>query len=183
MEWFADLLKHYPELAIFLTLALGFWIGKFKIGKFSLGTVTSVLLVGVLIGQLHIEIGAPIKSVFFLLFLFAVGYSVGPQFFRGLKKEGLPQMLFAALMCLFCLFIPFILAKLMGYNAGEAAGLLAGSQTISAVLGVAEDTINQGSLSDADKTAMINVMPVAYAVSYIFGTAGWLPVCWVDWHP
>ena len=24
---------------------------------------------------------------------FAVGYSVGPQFFRGLKKEGLPQML------------------------------------------------------------------------------------------
>ena len=172
MEWFADLLKHYPELAIFLTLALGFWIGKFKIGKFSLGTVTSVLLVGVLIGQLHIEIGAPIKSVFFLLFLFAVGYSVGPQFFRGLKKEGLPQMLFAALMCLFCLFIPFLLAKLMGYNAGEAAGLLAGSQTISAVLGVAEDTINQGSLSDADKTAMINVMPVAYAVSYIFGTAG-----------
>ena len=92
MEWFADLLKHYPELAIFLTLAFGFWIGKFKIGKFSLGTVTSVLLVGVLIGQLHIDIGAPIKSVFFLLFLFAVGYSVGPQFFRGLKKEGLPQM-------------------------------------------------------------------------------------------
>lgn len=172
MEWFADLLKHYPELAIFLTLALGFWIGKFKIGKFSLGTVTSVLLVGVLIGQLNIDIGAPVKSVFFLLFLFAVGYSVGPQFFRGLRKEGLPQMLFAAVMCLFCLFIPFLLAKLMGYNAGEAAGLLAGSQTISAVLGVAEDTINQGGLSEADKTAMINVMPVAYAVCYIFGTAG-----------
>lgn len=172
MEWFADLLRSYPELAIFLTLAIGFWIGKFKIGKFSLGTVTSVLLVGVLIGQLHVDIGAPVKSVFFLLFLFAVGYSVGPQFFRGLKKEGLPQMLFAAVMCLFCLFIPFLLAKLMGYNAGEAAGLLAGSQTISAVLGVAEDTINQGTLSAADKTSMINVMPVAYAVSYIFGTAG-----------
>ncbi len=172
MEWFTNLLRHYPELAIFLTLAFGFWIGKFKIGKFSLGTVTSVLLVGVLIGQLHVDIGQPIKSVFFLLFLFAVGYSVGPQFFRGLKKEGLPQVLFAALMCLFCLFIPFLLAKLMGYNAGEAAGLLAGSQTISAVLGVAEDTINQGGLSAADKTSMINVMPVAYAVSYIFGTAG-----------
>lgn len=172
MEWFADLLKHYPELAIFLTLALGFWIGKFKIGKFSLGTVTSVLLVGVLIGQLNIDIGAPVKSVFFLLFLFAVGYSVGPQFFRGLRKEGLPQMLFAAVMCLFCLFIPFLLAKIMGYNVGEAAGLLAGSQTISAVLGVASDTINQGNMSATDKTAMINIMPVAYAVSYIFGTAG-----------
>lgn len=172
MEWVTDLLRHYPELAIFLTLAFGFWIGKFKIKKFTLGTVTSVLLVGVLVGQLHIEIGAPLKSVFFLLFLFAVGYSVGPQFFRGLKKEGIPQVLFAVLMCLSCLFVPFLLAKLMGYSAGEAAGLLAGSQTISAVLGVAEDTIRQTGIPDADKTAMINVMPVAYAVTYIFGTAG-----------
>ena len=101
-----------------------FWIGKFKIKKFTLGTVTSVLLVGVLIGQLKIDISGPLKSVFFLMFLFAVGYSVGPQFFRGLKKEGLPQMLFAAVMCVFCLIAPFLLAKLMGYNAGEAAGLL-----------------------------------------------------------
>lgn len=171
MEWITNLLQHYPELAIFITLALGFWIGKFKIKKFTLGTVTSVLLVGVLIGQLKIDISGPLKSVFFLMFLFAVGYSVGPQFFRGLKKEGLPQMLFAAVMCIFCLIAPFLLAKLMGYNAGEAAGLLAGSQTMSAVLGVAEDTIGQMNISDTDKSAMVNVMPVAYAVTYIFGTA------------
>ena len=176
MEWITNLLQHYPELTIFITLALGFWIGKFKIKKFTLGTVTSVLLVGVLIGQLKIDISGPLKSVFFLMFLFAVGYSVGPQFFRGLKKEGLPQMLFAAVMCIFCLIAPFLLAKLMGYNAGEAAGLLAGSQTMSAVLGVAEDTIGQMNISDTDKSAMVNVMPVAYAVTYIFGTAGsaWL---------
>ena len=176
MEWITNLLQHYPELAIFITLALGFWIGKFKIKKFTLGPVTSVLLVGVLIGQLKIDISGPLKSVFFLMFLFAVGYSVGPQFFRGLKKEGLPQMLFAAVMCIFCLIAPFLLAKLMGYNAGEAAGLLAGSQTMSAVLGVAEDTIGQMNISDTDKSAMVNVMPVAYAVTYIFGTAGsaWL---------
>ena len=176
MEWITNLLQHNPELAIFITLALGFWIGKFKIKKFTLGTVTSVLLVGVLIGQLKIDISGPLKSVFFLMFLFAVGYSVGPQFFRGLKKEGLPQMLFAAVMCIFCLIAPFLLAKLMGYNAGEAAGLLAGSQTMSAVLGVAEDTIGQMNISDTDKSAMVNVMPVAYAVTYIFGTAGsaWL---------
>ena len=147
MEWFANLLRHYPELAIFLTLAFGFWIGKFKIKKFTLGTVTSVLLVGVLIGQLHIDIGAPLKSVFFLMFLFAVGYSVGPQFFRGLKKEGLPQVLFAVVMCLFCLLAPFVLAKIMGYSAGEAAGLLAGSQTISAVLGGSNITHDPGGTS------------------------------------
>lgn len=70
----------------FLTIAAGFWIGKMKIKQFSLGIVTSVLLVGVLVGQLNITIEEPVKSVFFLLFLFAIGYKVGPQFFRGLKK-------------------------------------------------------------------------------------------------
>lgn len=172
MEWIINQLREHPELAIFLTLFLGFWIGKLKIGKFSLGTVTSVLLVGVLVGQLNIPITGPIKSVFFLLFLFAIGYKVGPQFFRGLKKDGLPQMLFAAIMCVFCLIVPWILAKIMGYNIGEAVGLLAGSQTISAVIGVAEDTINSLDISAADKTSNINIIPVAYAVTYIFGTAG-----------
>ncbi len=75
-------------------------------------------------------------------------------------------------MCVFCLLVPFVLAKIMGYNAGEAAGLLAGSQTISAVIGVADDTIRGLSISDADKQSYINIIPVAYAVTYIFGTAG-----------
>lgn len=172
MEWIVNLLREYPELAIFLTVAAGFWIGKFKVGMFSLGTVTSVLLVGVLVGQLNIQVGGPVKSVFFLLFLFAIGYKVGPQFFRGLRKDGLPQMAFAALMCVFCLLVPWGLAKIMGYNTGEAAGLLAGSQTISAVIGVAGDTINSLNISEADKAAHINIIPVAYAVTYIFGTAG-----------
>lgn len=176
MEWIINQLRERPELAIFLTLFLGFWIGKFKIGKFSLGTVTSVLLVGVVVGQLNITIGEPIKAVFFLLFLFAVGYKVGPQFFRGLKKDGLPQVAFAALMCVVSLVSAWAFAKLMGYNVGEAAGLLAGSQTISAVIGVASDTINQLSITSAQKASYINSIPVAYAVTYIFGTAGsaWL---------
>ena len=86
MEWIINQLRVHPELAIFLTLFAGFWLGRLKIGKFSLGTVTSVLLVGVLVGQLNITVDGPMKAVFFLLFLFAVGYKVGPQFFRGLKK-------------------------------------------------------------------------------------------------
>lgn len=173
MEWFTNLLRTYPELAVFLTLGIGFWVGKLKIGKFTLGTVTSVLLVGVLVGQLNIPITGPLKSVFFLLFLFAIGYSVGPQFFRGLKKDGLPQMLFAAIMCVFCLLIPWLAALILDYNAGEAAGLLSGSQTISAVIGVATNTINSlSSVDEAARTSMVNIIPVAYAVTYIFGTAG-----------
>lgn len=172
MDWIISTLHQYPELAIFLTLSLGYLIGGVKIKNFSLGTVTSVLLIGVLIGQLDIQIAPGVKSVFFLMFLFAVGYSVGPQFFAGLKKDGLPQMLYAAIVCVFSLIFPYLIGKLMGYDMGLTAGMLAGSQTISAVIGVASDTINQLDLSAEQKVSMINKIPVAYAVTYIFGTAG-----------
>ena len=172
MEWIFNQLRERPELAIFLTIFLGFWLGKLRIGKFTLGTVTSVLLVGVVVGQLNIAVPGPVKSVFFLLFLFAVGYKVGPQFFRGLKKDGLPQVAFAVLMCVSVLGVTWLLALLMGYNMGEAAGLLAGSQTISAVIGVAEDTMANMGLDEAQRQSYVNIIPVSYAVTYIFGTAG-----------
>src|ERR1044072_7174499 len=111
MNWLVDTLREYPEIAIFLTLALGFYIGGKKIGKFSLGNVTGVLLAGVLIGQLGITISPNVKAVFFLMFLFAVGYSVGPQFFRGLKSDGLPQVLFAIVLCVSCLLAAFVAAR------------------------------------------------------------------------
>ena len=176
IKWLFDMLRQYPEIAIFLALALGLWVGQMRFGKFSLGVVTSTLLAGILIGQLGITISPHVKSVFFLMFLFAVGYAVGPQFFRGLKSEGLPQVLFAVMLCVLCLLSAFGVAKVMGYHTGFAAGLLSGACTISAVLGVAGDTIGQLGVSAEQKKAWIDAMPVAYAVTYIFGTAGsaWL---------
>jgi putative transport protein len=172
MQWMVETLQRYPEIAIFLTLALGFLIGPIKLGKFSLGNVTGVLLMGVLIGQLDITISPNVKSVFFLMFLFAVGYGVGPQFFRGLKSDGLPQVLFACLLCVSVLISTFVAAKIAGYNVGQAAGLLSGAATISAVLGVASDSINNLGLPAGEAKKMIDAMPVAYAVTYLFGTAG-----------
>jgi len=81
MHWIIETLQRFPEIAIFLTLAVGFAIGGIKLGKFSLGNVTGVLVAGVLIGQINISISPNVKSVFFLMFLFAVGYSVGPNSF------------------------------------------------------------------------------------------------------
>jgi putative transport protein len=172
LNWLVETLQHNPEIAIFLTLALGFLIGGMKFGKFSLGNVTGVLLAGVLIGQLNITISPNVKAVFFLMFLFAVGYSVGPQFFRGLKSDGLPQVFFAIILCVACLLSAFIAAKAAGYSMGQAAGLLSGACTISAVLGVASDTMGQIGLTPEEHKAMVDAMPVAYAVSYLFGTAG-----------
>lgn len=172
MDWIVKILHGSPELAIFLTLALGAALGQVRIKGFSLGTVTGVLLVGVVVGQLDIIISPIVKTTFFLLFLFAVGYHVGPQFIRGLKKDGLPQIAFAAIVCIFCLLVPYAAALILNYDIGKAVGLLAGANTISAVIGVATDTIDQLSLSAAEKESILNNIPVAYAVTYIFGTAG-----------
>ena len=103
MAWVAATLKTYPELAIFLSLAVGFWLGPKKLGGFSLGNVTATLLMAVLVGQLNIAVPGPIKSAFFLIFLFAVGYGVGPQFFAGLSKDGPRQVGFALIVLAFCL--------------------------------------------------------------------------------
>ena len=99
MTWFVTSLRENPELAIFLTLALGFVIGRIRFGTFSLGNVVGTLLAGVLVGQLDIEVDPLVKVVFFDLFLFATGYKVGPQFFRGLKKNALSQALLTVVLC------------------------------------------------------------------------------------
>ncbi len=172
MDWIVHTLRDNPSLAVFLTLGIGFFIGQLKFKSFSLGTVTSVLLVGVVVGQLDIPVPGPMKDVFFLLFLFAIGYSVGPQFFQALRGDGLKQVLFAVIVCVLCLLSTWGVALCMGYNVGEAVGLLAGAQTMSAVIGVGTDTINSLDIADAEKQKMVGMIPVCYAVTYVFGTIG-----------
>lgn len=172
MDWILETMRNNPAIPLFLTIGIGFWIGQLKYKTFSLGTVTSVLLVGVLVGQMDIPIPGPIKNVFFLLFLFAIGYSVGPQFFRALRGSGLKQVFFAVVVCVLCLVVTVVTAKLAGYNVGEAIGLFSGAQTISAVIGVGSDTLKSMGMSESERTAMINLVPVGYAITYVFGTIG-----------
>src|SRR3954453_18570072 len=122
-EWFVATLKQYPEIAIFLALGLGYYFGKFTFRGIGLGSVTATLLAGVAIGQIGITIGQPLKATMFLMFLFAVGYGVGPQFVRGLAKDGLPQVFFAIFQCAFSLLVPYAIVKIAGYDLGYAAGL------------------------------------------------------------
>jgi putative transport protein len=172
LTWFATTLRQYPEISIFLVLALGYYFGKFTFKGIGLGSVTATLLAGVLIGQIGITISAPLKATVFLMFLFAVGYAVGPQFVRGVAKDGLPQAVFAAVQCVFCLLVPFAIVKVAGYDLGYSAGLYSGSQTISAALGLSTDAINRLGMAPDQTKAMLNSMPIAYAVTYMFGTVG-----------
>src|SRR3974390_906800 len=110
IEWFFDTLKACPEIAIFLALGLGYYFGKFTYKGIGLGSVTATLLAGVMIGQIGITIPQPLKAFAFLLFLFAVGYGVGPQFVLGIAKDGVPQAIFSVVQCLLCLLVPFRIA-------------------------------------------------------------------------
>lgn len=172
MSWLTQALRAYPEIAIFLSLGIGYWVGGKSFKGFSLGAVTATLLAAIAIGQLGITISSNVKAVFFLMFLFAVGYGVGPQFVRGIAKDGLPQALFSVIQCVLCLAAPYAAAKIAGYDIGSAAGLFAGSQTISASMGLATDAINRLGLPPAETKALLDAMPTAYAVTYIFGTIG-----------
>src|SRR5213592_4352477 len=156
IDWFFTTLKTYPEIAIFLTLAFGYYFGKFTFKGIGLGAVTATLLAGVLIGQIGITIPQPLKATVFLLFLFAVGYAVGPQFVRGVAKDGLPQAIFAAVQCVLSLLVPVVIVKLAGYDLGYSAGFYSGSQTLSAAMGLSTDAINRLGLPPDKAKALID---------------------------
>ncbi|NUT33644.1 MAG: aspartate-alanine antiporter [Hamadaea sp.] len=171
-QWFKESMQANAELAIFLTLALGFFVGRLKVKGITLGSVTGTLLAGVLVGQLDIQIPDLVKTVAFIGFLFALGYRVGPQFFAALRKDGVPQLVVAVVGCVVGLIVAYAMAKIMGYGPGWGAGLLAGGLTQSAVIGVATDAINSSTtIPDDQKQTLVNQIPVGYAVCYLFGTA------------
>jgi len=170
MNSFIEVLQNYPELALFLTLAFGFSLGKISIGSFKVGAVLGTLFAGVLIGQFNITIAPVVKVIFFDLFLFATGYKVGPQFFAGLKKDAVPQLILTLVICTTCLIAAYTMGKIMGFDVGTTAGMLAGAFTESTVIGTASESIQRLSISEAEKTIFLNNIPVAYAVTYLVGT-------------
>src|SRR6201996_1563768 len=172
IDWLFQTLRTYPEIAIFLSLALGYYFGSFTYKGLGLGAVTATLIAAVIIGQIGITISGPLKPTFFLMFLFAIGYGVGPQFVRGIAQDGIPQAIFAAVVCVFCLAAAYVGAKIAGYDVGSAVGRYGRSQTLSASLGLATDAINRLGLPADEAKKLLDGMPVAYAVTYIFGTVG-----------
>src|SRR6478736_4123580 len=172
IDWFFTTLKTYPEIAIFLALALGYYFGKFTYKGIGLGSVTATLIAAVVIGQIGITVNQPLKAFSFLMFLFAVGYAVGPQFVRGIASNGLPQAIFSVVHGSLNKVACVVVAKIAGYDLGYAAGLYSGSQTISASMGLATDAINRLGLAADQTKAYLDNMPIAYAVTYMFGTMG-----------
>ena len=169
---FQLLLQSHPEIAFFLVLGLGHLLGKIWIGSFKLGAVTGTLLAGVIVGQLGVTLPNEVKQCFFLLFLFAIGFRTGPQFFRGLKRDGLQHAALAVVVAVAGLGAAWVVAKAFGYDAGTAAGLVAGSLTESATIGTAMAAIASLDLGGAARSELTNNIPVAFAVTYLVGVTG-----------
>lgn len=176
---FSDI-AHYlianPVISIFICLALGYLIGKLKIKSFTIGATVGTLLVGLLIslvfkGAGTYQIDGTVKTIFFSLFIFAIGYEVGPSFFASLKSSGLKIIILSLFFAVAAFVVSMVLFKAFGIGAGEAGGILAGSLTQSAILGTADSTM-KGMLSGTELKTAESQMAIAYALTYVFGTVG-----------
>jgi putative transport protein len=173
VDWFGGMVGKYPELAVFLVVGLGYWIGGFKIRGFGLGPVTGSLIVGVLLGwMVEVPVSGTAKSMLFLLFLFSIGYSVGPNFFQAMKGGGARWALLAVAMCGSGLAAAFGVARLLDLDPGFAAGLLSGALTESPAIGTASEAIQHLPLPQAERDRLVSHIAVADALCYLFGTFG-----------
>ncbi len=172
MQTISGVIRECPEILIFLSLAIGYVIGKIKIKGFGIGTTASVLLVAMMLGQFGIEVPPILKSISFALFAFCIGYQVGPQFFSALRKEGVNYLWISIVIVLAGLATAIILGKLLHFDKGTTAGLFAGAMTQSAVIGTADGAVDQLAISAAEKQTLYNNIAVSYAITYIFGVVG-----------
>src|SRR5689334_1350492 len=150
LTWLEQFLVRYPELALFLVIAAGYWIGSFRIGTFSLGPVTGALFAGLLVGDFaHVPVSGMTKSFLFLLFLFGVGYLVGPQFVQTRKRDGLKTRLLAVVGGVSGLVTASAVGKVLRLDPGFASGLVSGALSQGAAMGTATDAINGLPIPDA----------------------------------
>jgi putative transport protein len=169
MELLHTFFQKIPMAALFLSVAAGYWIGNFKIGNFSLGGMAGTLLVAVVIGQVGVPVDPVIKDMMFALFIYATGYVSGPQFFASLNRKTISQLHLALISAIAVFVLIFVVAKVMGFDKGTAAGLLAGATTESASIGTAGEAMQRlGLAADKVKTLQANI-GVTYAITYLFG--------------
>jgi putative transport protein len=169
----ADVLHAAPAFCLFLSVVLGTLIGRVHVKGVGFGAVVGTLLAGMAIGILaKPELPDLLKWAFFYLFLFSIGYSVGPQFFASLKKEAVPQIVLALVVAVTGLATVVAVSALFGLDEGLAVGVLSGGMTQSAALGTGLSAIADLPISEAEKSTLAANAPLADAITYGFGDLG-----------
>lgn len=172
MTHVVEILKTHPQIIIFLAIAFGYLVGRIKIFNFNLGSTAGVLLVSLFLGQIGITMPQVLEAIMFSFFMFCIGYKVGPEFFNGLKKEGVKYIWLSFFVAAVGLIVAYMLAKLFNFDPGTAAGMLGGAMTQSSIIGTAGEAIKNLNIDAATKSLIAPNVAIAYAITYIFGTAG-----------
>ncbi|MBO9726699.1 MAG: aspartate-alanine antiporter [Novosphingobium sp.] len=163
----AFLLQH-PEIALFLSVSLGHLIGMARFGPIQLGGVCGTLIVALLLGQTGVRLENDVKTVFFALFIFALGYTGGPQFFANIAS-GWRFGILSLVEAVTVLAVVMTAAVMLSLNPGAAAGLLAGAATESAVIGTASEAIGHLPLDASAAESLQGQIATAYSITYLFG--------------
>ncbi|RVJ81416.1 aspartate-alanine antiporter [Sinorhizobium medicae] len=157
-----------PVIALFISLALGYLIGRLKVGPIQLGGVCGTLFVALALGQLGVRISPDLKDAAFALFIYALGFSAGPQFFANIRG-GWRFGVFSIIEVVCVLLLLAVSITVFRLDVGTAAGLFAGSATESAVLGTASEAISHLPLpADGIEQLQANIA-TAYSLTYLFG--------------
>ena len=178
MNWLTPFMTQHPEIAVFLAIGLGYWIGQFKFKGVGFGPVTGSLIAGLVIGYFfHVPVADTAKQFLFLLFMFGIGYSAGPGFVRGVQDGGWKWVVMGVVIPVTGVLTAYAVARVMNIELGYAAGMMSGALTESPVIGTASEAIRSLPIDDAEKTRLIQQIPVADALTYIFGTFGVIFFC------
>lgn len=170
---FKAMIASHPEITIFFSILVGNYIGKIRIGHFSLGAVIGTLIAGLGVGIFTVpDIPEVVRWAFFDLFLFAIGYSVGPQFFSSLRKSALPQIIITLVVNLSGLAAAIACGYFFRFDTGTTAGVLSGALTQSAALGTGINAIHSLPIAAAEKEILSTNVPIADAMTYVFGDLG-----------
>jgi putative transport protein len=178
MDVLAATLRTHPEIAVFLAIGLGYWIGRFSVRGVGFGPVTGSLIAGLLVGYaVEVPVADTAKQLLFLLFMFGIGYSAGPGFVRGLRDAGWRWAVLGSVIPLAGLLTAWAMAKLLDLELGYAVGMMSGGLTESPVIGTASEAIRALPIPAEEKSRLIAQIPVADALTYLFGTIGVIVFC------
>ncbi len=165
------MLRDHPELTLFLCLSAGYLLGRLRVGPITLGGICGTLIVALFLGAwTKVVISDDVKTIFFAIFIFSLGYLAGPQFFANLNRKSLRFFALCLIEVVCVIGIALGLAKAFDLDVGTAAGILAGAATESAVVGTATEAI--GKLSDLTQQQITEYqghVATAYTVCYLFG--------------
>ncbi|PSC05567.1 transporter [Alsobacter soli] len=181
MSAFFGYLANNPYLLLFLTVGLAVWLGRQSVKGYGLGMVAAAIVIGCGLSVWasayghKLELNNFTKSIFYYLFMYGVGLRVGPSFLNSLGGDGLKFTGLAVVSSVVGLALVVLGAKLFDLPPGAAGGMLAGSQTMSAAIGSAEEAVNSGVVrlpEGSSKEAASSMIALSYGITYIWGTVG-----------